>query len=330
MMKLNKIGVAAFVNVSVEKLRNQTVTILTRGFRYIFLITFGYLLLYPFIYILINSFKSASDYYDPTVVWVPKHIVTDNLKAAWQALEFPTAFRSTVINGVIPSILQFCTCAVYGYGLARFKFRGRSILFAAMFLNILVPVTILIVPTYGNFQYVDFLGALKLISGLAGKELRPSFIDTPLVFYVPALLGVGLKSALYICIYSQFFKTLPRELEEAAWIDGAGPYKTFIKIIAPSSGSAGITVLIFSVIWNWSDYYLPQIYFSENYPLSVMLNRFRYSLGSIMGYYIEEANVASTYVILAACLIFLLPLLIFYLIVQRKFIASISTTGLVG
>jgi multiple sugar transport system permease protein len=273
----------------------------------------------------------VSDFYDPTVQWVPKNIIFDNLKAAVQAMEYWKSLFNTLIVGIVPALLQFCTCAIYAYGMARFKFRGRNILSAIMFLNILVPVTMLIIPTYVNFQHMDFLGILGLINKISGVDIRPSITDSPLAFYLPAIFGVGLKSGLYIYIYTQFFKGLPKELEEAAWIDGAGPWKTFLRIIIPSSGSAAITVLIFSVIWNYSDYYLPQIYLSENLPLSVMLNRFQYSLGSIMEYYIENgSDLIAKHVIIASCLIFLIPLITFYSFVQKKFIASISTTGLVG
>lgn len=310
--------------------RNSQKVLITIG-QYIFLITFGYILLYPFIYIVSTSFKGASDFYDPTVEWIPKSIIYDNLKAAMQAMEYWDSFVNTIIVGIIPALIQFCMCAVYAYGLARFKFKGKNILSALMFLNILVPVTMLIIPTYVNFQHMDFFGILGLVNKISGVDLRPSITDSPLAFYLPALLGVGFKSGLYIYIYTQFFKGLPKELEEAAWIDGAGPWKTFLRIIIPSSGSAAVTVLIFSVIYNYSDYYLPQIYLSENLPLSVMLNRFRYSLGSIMEYYIEDGgNLMPQYVIIASCLIFLIPLIIFYSVVQKKFIASISTTGLVG
>lgn len=310
--------------------RNSHKLLVTIG-QYIFLITFGYILLYPFIYIVSTSFKGAADFYDPTVEWIPKNIIYDNLKAALQAMEYWDSLVNTFIVGIIPALLQFCTCAIYAYGLARFKFKGKNILSALMFLNILVPVTMLIIPTYVNFQHMDFLGILGFINKISGIDLRPSITDSPLAFYLPAVLGVGFKSGLYIYIYTQFFKGLPKELEEAAWIDGAGPWKTFLRIIIPSSGSAAVTVLIFSVIYNYSDYYLPQIYLSENLPLSVMLNRFRYSLGSIMEYYIEDGgNLIPQYVIIASCFIFLIPLIIFYSVVQKKFIASISTTGLVG
>lgn len=299
--------------------------------QYIFLIAFGYILLYPFIYILSTSFKSVSDFYDPTVEWVSKSLIMDNIKAAIQAMEYWKSLANTMISGILPALLQFCTCAIYAYGMARFKFKGKNILSAIMFLNILVPVTMLIIPTYVNYQHMDFLGILGLINKISGVDLRPSITDSPLAFYLPALFGVGFKSGLYIYIYSQFFKGLPKELEEAAWIDGAGPWKTFFRIIIPSSGSASVSVLIFSVIYSYSDYYLPQIYLSENLPLSVMLNRFRYSLGSIMEYYIDDGSgLIPQYVIIASCLIFLIPLIIFYSFVQKKFIASISTTGIVG
>lgn len=299
--------------------------------QYIFLITFGYILLYPFIYIVSTSFKSVSDFYDPTVEWISKNLILDNIKAAMQAMEYWKSLVNTLVVGIIPALIQFGTCAIYAYGMARFKFKGRNILSALMFLNILVPVTMLIIPTYVNFQHMDFLGILGLFNKITGVDLRPSITDSALSFYLPAILGVGFKSGLYIYIYTQFFKGLPKELEEAAWIDGAGPWKTFFRIIIPSSGSAAVSVLIFSVIYSYSDYYLPQIYLSENLPLSVMLNRFRYSLGSIMEYYIDDGgSMIPQYVIIASCLIFLIPLIIFYSFVQKKFIASISTTGIVG
>ena len=298
--------------------------------RWIFIITFTYLLLYPFLYILVNSFKSGSDYYDPTVQWIPKTIVFDNIIAAFQGMKFARSMLNTVLYGLLPGVISFCSCAVFAYGMARFEFRGKKLLSATLFLNLLVPVSALIIPTYIGFQKTDFFGILSLISKIAGRELRPSIVDTPWAFIIPAMLGVGLKCGLFIYIYMQFFKSLPRELEEAAWIDGAGSWRTFLSIIVPSSGSAAVTVLIFSVLWNYSDYYLPQVYLSENYPLSVSLNQFRYSLGSIMEYYSNQADAVEKYVLLSACLLFLIPVIIFFLFVQKKFIAGITTTGLVG
>ena len=201
-----------------------------------------------------------------------------------------------------------------------------------MILNILVPVTMIITPSYVNFSHMDFLGILSLISKVVGYDIRPSLIDTPGVFYLPAIMGVGLKGGLFIYIFSQFYKSIPKELEEAAWVDGAGPVKTFIRIVAPSSGPAAITVLLFSVVWHWNDYYLAQMYASSMPTISVELNNF--NLNEIVqvlgGDGLTKANLNYASITLSVCVIFLIPMLVFYLLMQRKFIASVANSGIVG
>ena len=307
------------------RLKASTRNILAYAGRYIFFLAFAYVILYPFIFIAINSVKGFSDFYDPSVQWVPKHFSLANFKVAIQALDFWHTLVNTFIYSVLPALMQFCFCAVYAYGLARFKFKGKTLLTGVMFLNILVPVMMTIIPTYLNFRYMDFLGIAGLISKLIGHDIRPSILDTPLVFYLPSILGVGLKGGLFIFIYTQFFKGLPKELEEAAWIDGAGPWKTFLRIIVPSSGSAAVTVLLFSVVWNWNDYFLPQMYLSDNLPLSVKLANIGHALENF-----GAGRLNTKSVVLAACLLFLVPMLAFYLVIQKKFIASIANSGIVG
>lgn len=298
--------------------------------QYIFLLTSGYLLLYPFLYILVGSIKGASDFFDPTVTWIPKHITNLNLIDAIKALDFWNSLKNTLLYMIVAALIECCSCAMAAYGLGRFKFKGKSLLVAGMFLNILVPTTMIVMPSYVNFKYMDFLGILGLVSDVVGVELRPSLIDTPLVFWLPSLFGVGLKGGLFVYIYMQFFKSLPKELEEAAWIDGAGPVKTFIRIVVPSSGSTSMVVLIFSVIWHYSDYYLSQMYLSDNYPLGVKLNQLRTGLSGILSNVVGKTASTQEGVLLASCFLFLIPLLIFYIIVQKRFISGIATTGLVG
>ena len=128
----------------------------------------------------------------------------------------------------------------------------------------------------------------------------------------------------------QFFKGLPKELEEAAYIDGAGPVRTFISIMVPTSGSAAIVVFLFSFIWNWCDYYLPQMYLSDNFPVGTMLNQISNKIGIIVDGTIGSTTAAVNGILIASCLLFLLPLIIFYCLLQNKFNKSIATTGLVG
>lgn len=294
--------------------------------RYIFLISYSYVLIYPFIFIISNTFKAPLDYYDPTVNWVPKHFSVSSIPFAIKALDFWKSLRITLLYEIVAALMEVFSCMVAAYGLARFEFRGKKILSALMLLSIFMPSTMIIVPSYVNFRYMDFLGVLKLLGGLVGKELRPSVLDTPLVFYLPSLLAVGLKSGLFIYIYSQFFKGLPKELEEAASIDGAGAYQTFFKIVVPSATVPIVTVSLFSVIWHWNDYYLAQMYLSSNFPLSVNLANIYSKLNAQAG--VETINKIS--VVMSGCLLVIIPMIVFFLCMQKKFVSSIAYSGIVG
>ncbi len=305
-------------------------TIFSYIFRYVFFLSISYVLLYPFIYIVVNSLKDLSNAYDATVTWVPKTIYFGNIVDAFKVFDIKHTAMRTLIFEIIASLIQFCSCAVAAYGLARFDLKGKSIMSLLMIINILVPAMMIIIPSYVNYSHMDFFGILSLISKIAGKDIRPNLIGTPLVFYLPALAGVGLKGGLFIYIYSQFFKGLPKELEEAAWIDGAGAWKTFFRIVIPSSSSAIITVLLFSIVWHWNDYYLAQMYLDEP-TLSVAINNFSvYSITDTLGLSVEAATYLNVPMILTGCLLFVLPMILFYIVVQRKFMASIATSGIVG
>lgn len=304
--------------------------IISYFFRYAFFLSLSYILIYPFIYILVNSLKDLSNAYDATVTWVPKYLYFGNFVDAFKVFDVKNTLSRTLIYEIAASLIQFCSCAVAAYGLARFELKGKTLMSILMIINILVPSMMIIIPSYVNYSHMDFLGILGLISKIIGKDIRPNLIGTPMVFYLPSLLGVGLKGGLFIYIYSQFFKGLPKELEEAAWIDGAGAWKTFLKIVVPSSSSATITVLLFSVVWHWNDYYLAQMYMSEP-TFSVAINNFsESSITDALGLSVEMARYLNVPMILSGCLLFLLPMLIFYLIIQKRFMASIATSGIVG
>lgn len=299
--------------------------------RYIFFISFSFVLLYPFFYIISNSFKSFSDTYDPTVVWLPKTFSMENFNYAIKVFDFWRSLKNTFVYEILAALLQFCACAVAAYGLARFEFRGKKIFQAVMILSILVPNMMLITPSYVNFTHLDFLGIANFISEIIGKDIRPNIIGTVWAFYLPSVMCVGLKGGLFIYIFNQFFKNIPKELEEAAWIDGAGPWKTFLMIVAPSSGAAAITVMLFSIVWHWNDYYLAQMYNSNNPTLSVALNNFNTnSITSVLGIDTGNSIMMEVPIMLTGCLIFLVPMIVFYLVLQREFIASIANSGIVG
>ena len=313
------------------KLKNRAVSILSNLLRYMFFLSFSFVIIYPFAYIIINALKTFSDTYDPTVNWVPKGMTFENIKNAFKVFDVWKTVGNTLFYEIGASLLQFCSCTVAAYGLARYKFKGRGILIGMMLLTILVPSMMIITPSYVNYSHMDFFGILGLIKDFTGKDLRPDLVGTPFVFYLPSLLGVGLKGGLFIYIFSQFFRGLPMELEEAAWIDGAGPWKTFLRIIIPSSGAAAITVLLFSIVWHWNDYYLAQMYMADNPTLSVALNNFSTNtIVTVLGLDMTTGIMMDVPILLSGCLIYVLPIIIFYIIIQREFIASIATSGIVG
>lgn len=200
-----------------------------------------------------------------------------------------------------------------------------------LIISILVPDIMLIIPRVLNFRYMDFFGILGLINKLTGVDLRIDITDTVFTFYIPSLLGVGLKGGLFIYIYMQFFKGLPVELEEAAWIDGAGPIKTFLSIIIPSSLTVILTVSVFAFIWHWNDWLLATMYTTDNHTLSYMLKNIDTYIGQLWSNKLINTDPSTYYgAPLAGCLLFIAPPMIIYIFIQKYFIESIDRVGIVG
>lgn len=308
-------------------MKNKAFGIVVSVFRYIFLISFSYVLLYPLLYIIVHTFQNPADYFDPTVQWVSKNYTLENLKLGTKVIGFWSGLRSTVLVQLVSAFVQIFSCGVAAYGMARFKFKGKKIANALVLLNILVPSTMILIPSYLNFHDVDFLGILGFIGKNVGKDLTINLLNTPWVFYLPSLFGVGLQSGLVIFIFVQFFKSFPKELEEAAWMDGLNPFETFFRIVIPCSGEVFLTVTILSVVWHWNEYYLPSTYLTDNYPLAVKVYN-AFNTFYTAGY--NQFSGETVNAVMAACFLFLLPVLIMYLILQRRFINSVIQTGIKG
>lgn len=313
--------------ISPLKAKNTAAAIIVPIIRWIFLITVGYIIIYPLLYMVAASIRSRYDFNDPTVVWISKTYTFDNFTTAWDCLKYPVGFFNTIKTEIIAGLIEVVSCSVYAYGLARFDFKGKNILMFILIVTILVPTNMLMIPLMLNMRYFDFLGILKFIGDLVGTELRPNLLNSELAFYLPSLFGVGLKAGFFIFIFVQFYKGMPKELEEAASIDGAGPVKTFLSIVVPSSGVAFLTVTIFSIIWHWNDIYLAGMYFTNSEMLSVNLSKIYSTIGS---YGIQPTGAETAGPVMAACLMVIAPVLILYCILQKQFIKSIDRVGIVG
>ncbi|MBR7133747.1 MAG: carbohydrate ABC transporter permease [Clostridia bacterium] len=299
-------------------------------FRLAFLISVGFVVIYPLFYMIVTSLESNTAFLNSTRVWIPNELdIVNNYKMAMECLSFGKAIISTLKNQIVAALLQVVSCSVVAYGFARFEFKGKKIKTALLFLTIILPDMMLLIPRMVNYSKLDFLGILGLFNNLTGIDLRIDIINSVWTFWIPALFGVGLKSGILIYIYIQFFKGLPRELEEAAWVDGSGPIRTFISIALPSSGVVIITVVLFSLIWHWNDFTLSSMYLSDNFPLAVMLNNFEFAMNNHSYYFVPRQPESMAFV-MAACVLFVTPMLIVYMILQRWFIESIDRIGITG
>ncbi len=330
-MKLKKIDISSSLSgIKVENIKKTAPDKLMFIFRLILLISIGFVIIYPLLYMVVTSLVSRNGFFNSTRVWIPEAISPMfNYKTAWDLLDYGTSFMSTLRYEMVSALIEVAACAVTAYGFARFNFKGKSILFGVLFLTILVPDMMVLIPRMANYSNMDVLGILGLFNKISGIDLRPNILGSEAAFYLPSLFSIGLRSGIMIFIYIQFFSSFPKELEEAAWIDGAGPVKTFLKIAIPSSGVVITTVLVFSLIWHWNDYLLCAMYLNDKYPLAMSLNLLPTTL-TTMGYYLNPETPETLAFQMAGCVLFVTPMLIIYMILQRKFIESIDRVGITG
>lgn len=309
-----------------KKLSNITYSV----FRLIILLSLGFVILYPLLYMIVTSLCSRNSFINSVHVWLPEKIdIVSNYKVAIKALNYKEGLFSSIFFEVVSAFVEVITCAIAAYGFARFKFKGKSIFMGMLFLTILIPDTMIVIPRVCNYSKLDFLGILGLFNRISGIDIRPNILNSPLSFYLPSIFAAGLKSGIFIFIYIQFFKGLPVELEEAAWMDGAGPIKAFIKIALPSSGVVILTVMVFSLIWHWNDYFLASMYLTKGYPLAVWLTMMPKMLPT-MGHSLVPSQPETAGILMAGCLMFVAPMLIIYCFVQKWFIESIDRVGITG
>ena len=285
-------------------------------FRTIFLLGVGYVTLYPLLFMISTSFMSVSDTLDATVVWLPSGLNWFNFQKAFDLMQYGEALKNTLLI-VLPCVaLQVISCVFIAYGFARFKVKGLAVLFAILLFNIIVPSNCYIIPVY-----------------VLMTELK--MINTVWQFYIQALLGVGIRSSLYIFIICQFFRTMPQDLEEAAFIDGCNPLQTFLRIMVPNIKPAILTVSVLSLVWYYNDSSTIGMLLNGNYPLSVAVTSVGSALETSMQYLTGQAITADlkilrSSILAAACLIVLLPITVIYILVQKHFTEGIERTGIVG
>ena len=227
------------------------------------------------------------------------------------------------------AVLDVISCALAGYGFARYKFPLKNVFFACVILTLIVPTQTIILPYYSNMKYFNPLGIMSLVSKITGKDIVINLVGKKLAFFIPSALGAGIRSGLYIYIFKQFFEGMSSALEESAYVDGSGPLRTFFYIMLPNAKNAIVTVFLFSFVWHFNDYYLSkQLLGTRLRTLIVALSSLRVDLAALIGGQTGTDPIRVQTRIQAGCLLAILPMFLLYIVAQRKLADSIEHIGI--
>lgn len=287
---------------------------------YVLLSCLAYVILYPVFARLMYSFMTSADLNDDTVFLFTKHFTLDNYKKAMQFMDYGLNLIKSIVTVLIYSVLQLVSVTVIAYGLSRFRFPGRGLLFVISIVTLIIPPQILSMPLYFQFQDLNILG---INTGL-------NLLNTPIPNALLCATGLGLKSGLLIFMMRQYFSGFPKELDEAAAIDGAGPFKTFFMVVLPSSGTMLITIFLFSLVWQWTDGFYVSVFEPTSDYLQVAVTQV-YGMVKVATQGSGNVDVVGQSLINnAAFLLFIAPMIIVFLFGQRHFIEGVERSGIVG
>ena len=319
-------------------LRKRISNVIFRICRAVLIFGLCFLILQPLLHKISLCFMTRDDLFDRTVISVPRHFSISSIKMAWKLLYEFKPFWTSISVGVLVGIVQVFACTLVGYGFARFKFPLKNVWFACVILLIIVPPQTLLTPMYLIFADFDIFGLISRFNGGKGLNLLGS-----LWAYVAVCAGcAGYKSGLYIYMMRQHFRNEPKELEEAAWVDGCGKFRTFWSILLPGARPMMVSCFLFSFVWWWTDGVYSRIFFSRGqgwYTVSNCLSGVTERLGheykQLLGISSSSGNnfVPTAYanqVLAAATMITLVPLIVIYLLAQKSFVESISQSGIKG
>ncbi len=313
------------------KTSNTWIKAIVNVFRFILMLGVSYVILFPFFSKIAGSFMSKSDVVDATVSLIPKDFTLDIYKYVITENFYFKAFFNTLFISLACALIQTFVACLVGYGLAKFKFKGNGLIMGLVIVTMLIPHTTLELAIRRHFNafelgHVMSFGYDGLFQTILGKPLSLENTFWPLI--ILSLCGLALKNGLYIYLMRQFFKGVPDELEESAYVDGSGTFRTFLQIILPLSIPMMITVFLFSFSWQWTDQFYIGMFIKDGaiwmFPdiNEVPPSLFDQTFG---GYKLYDSIIYNTVGIMI-----IFPLVIMYLFCQKYLVQGIERSGLVG
>ena len=308
-----KIDLSSVKKINFAKLKRlKAVNIISKFAIYFVLICIGFIFLEPIFEMISKSIMTTKDLIDPSITWIAKHATLDNFKNAIGTLDIPTSILNSIWYSALLAIAQTFVSATTGFALSRYTFRGRNFWFVMLIMAFILPVPLLTVPRIMMFSTVESILGFKLINTVV-----PQFLL--------ALLGQGTYSTMLVLIFYNFFNMIPKSLDEAAMIDGAGSLKVFYHVASRLSISTILVVFLFSFVFNWNETYTTNILTGD--ALELLPGRLSLFDNGSTSNAVSELNEA---IKMAATLIAIAPLLVLYACVQRQFIEGIENTGITG
>ncbi len=298
--------------INVSAIKRKTPMVLWSIGRFVLLLGFSYVILYPLLVKLSLVFMQAEDLRDITVKWVPRHFTFENVALTVKITDYFEILGNTLLFCGIIAVLQIAICVVSSYALARFDFKGRNIVFILTLATLVVPPQTYIIPLYQQFKTLGVL-------------------NTIWPFIMMALTGTAMRSGLYIYVLRQAFRGMPKELEEAANVDGAGPFKTFVQIMCPNIVPTMALCLILSFVWQWNDSFYVGLFAPQLNLMSTLLSNIRITVSNYFGgWNVAGSNMYTSLLVNTSTLLSFLPVIILFIVCQKSFVQGVERSGLVG
>ena len=297
-----------------------------RIIRAVLLFGLCFLILQPMINKLSVSLMTEADLYDATVINIPRHWTFGNYRLFDELTDYWKCLFNSIWVSLLVAVLQVAAATLVGYGFARFKFPLKNFWFGCVILLIIVPPQTIMSPLYLNFRYFDIFGIFKAITGNSLNLQK-----TMLPYLMMCATCMGLKSGLYIFMLRQYFRGIPKELEEAAYVDGCGTLKTFVHIMLPDAKSMIVSCFLFAYVWQWTDSFYSKMFLGNMELLPKGLNSIAGRIDNFIksnGYGTKASAGLLNQMISTGTLMAIIPLLILYLFAQKAFVESLSQTGI--
>ena len=244
-------------NINVNQITKNILTpignLLYKLFRYALLLGVSYVAIFPIIKMASSAMTEAETYYNGGTNFIPVVATFENFVNSQRYFPFFDRAKLTALIALSCTACSVVVCSLIGYGLGRYKFKGRNLVYACVLFTIIMPIQTAQLPLVYYYRWFDIFGIGQIIGLFTGEAFTINILNSLARFIVPALCGVGLRAGIFIFLFQSFFAGMPKDLEEAAKIDGCSPFKIYWKVMIPNIIPVVVTVILLSLIYYWND-----------------------------------------------------------------------------